>query len=476
MTAGADAEEQVVRTALEAALDVAEAGLNEKPPRPPPRGLKSVLGFHKRPSAALSTVRRVLDRDDEFRALILERVDTNRLSVGAEAFLRRDEGWRDVVGHAVQTLEDAEADDRDRAAKRATVERVVELEARVDELEAAKTTALAELKRLEGVEARLETAGSRLVELETSNDELKGQRRRAVRELTEERRRLADRTVEVRELSATLTRLRSDVATLASGGEPSAAAVGERDSRLAEAQARAEAAEAAVAVTGREVELLAGELAELSTRLNQVGGSNTAASDPSPTFTGSSATAGSRLSDTAGSRPSTQREVRRSAGGAVRRRPVRVGRGLREGTSAATQALLETPGLVLWVDGYNVTMALWGDLDLTAQRSALIRALSGVATIRGTDIRVVFDGDTGGAPAVTAPLRVRVQFTQADVEADDDIIEAVATTDASTPVAVMSADRRVRDGVAALGANLLSPVDLRTLLAGSGADRSGGVL
>ena len=85
MTAGSDAEEQVVRPALEAALDVAEAGLAEKPPRQPPRGLRSVLGFHKRPSAALGAARRVLDRDDAFRALVLERIDADRLSPGAAA-------------------------------------------------------------------------------------------------------------------------------------------------------------------------------------------------------------------------------------------------------------------------------------------------------------------------------------------------------------------------------------------------------
>jgi predicted RNA-binding protein with PIN domain len=69
---------------------------------------------------------------------------------------------------------------------------------------------------------------------------------------------------------------------------------------------------------------------------------------------------------------------------------------------------------------------------------------------------------------VTTPLPVRVVFTKAGVEADDDIIDAVAATDASQPVAVLSADRRVRDGASVYGANLLSPDDLRTVLADGG--------
>ena len=113
-------------------------------------------------------------------------------------------------------------------------------------------------------------------------------------------------------------------------------------------------------------------------------------------------------------------------------------------------------------------MALWGDLDIGGQREALVRALGRLAKACGTHIRVVFDGDSGGAPPVTTPLPVRVVFTKAGVEADDDIIDAVAATDASQPVAVLSADRRVRDGASVYGANLLSPDDLRTVLADGG--------
>ncbi|MCB1029244.1 MAG: NYN domain-containing protein [Microthrixaceae bacterium] len=430
MTAGSDAEDQVVRPALEAALDVAEAGLNETPPREPPRALRAVLGFRKRPAAALSTVRRVLDADEEFRGLVLEQTDATSLSTGAEAFLRREAGWQELVEAGARAIEEAAADDRARAAERSAVQQVARLQARLDELEAAREADRVELARLVDVEARLDSARDRVGALERTNERLVDERRRAVRELTEERRRLAERTAEARELQESLDRRRA---------EPPAAEGGETDQRLARAEDSARSASA-------EVARLAAELAAVAERL-----------DPgaAPVVGGTDADDGADPAPTA----------------AMRRRPVRVGRGLREGTPAATRALLETPGLVLWVDGYNVTMSLWGDLDLAAQRRALITALSTPATSWGTEIRVVFDGDTGGAPAVTAPLRVRVRFTEAGVEADDDIIDGVAATDQSIPVAVMSADRRVRDAVAAHGANLLRPEDLRRLL--GGGDRPG---
>ena len=68
-------------------------------------------------------------------------------------------------------------------------------------------------------------------------------------------------------------------------------------------------------------------------------------------------------------------------------------------------------------------------LDIGGQREALVRALGRLAKACGTHIRVVFDGDSGGAPPVTTPLPVRVVFTKAGVEADDDIIDAEIVDD-----------------------------------------------
>ncbi len=465
MSAVPDAEELVVRPALEAALDVAEAGLSEKPPRQPPRGLQSVLGFHKRPSAALGAARRVLDRDDVFRALVLERTDTDRLSPGAAAFLARDDGWRDVVDQAVRALDEAAEDDRARSADRTASEQVSALNSRVVELESEASQATIELKRLRNVERRAEEAEEQLSEQTALNERLTGERRRAVRELADERRRLAERTAQVRALSDQLKR---NTEAPIGDRSTSAAEAGGLGEELSAQRARAEAAEAASAVAGRELIRLAAELAALGQRLDPEGlPTGVPATDPPRPGTASnpgvvSVAPGGTQVPAAAQRPNGR------TGRSQRRRPVRVGRGLSDGSAAATQELLRTPGLVLWVDGYNASMALWGDLDIGGQRDALIRSLGRLANACGTHIRVVFDGDTGGAPAVTTPLPIRVLYTEAGVEADDDIINAVAAAEPALPVAVLSADRRVRDGVSAHGANLLTPDDLRRVLADVG--------
>jgi predicted RNA-binding protein with PIN domain len=79
---------------------------------------------------------------------------------------------------------------------------------------------------------------------------------------------------------------------------------------------------------------------------------------------------------------------------------------------------------------------------------------------------VVFDGADPVWPAmVPATARsVKVSFSPADVEADDVLLARVADLDPSRPVLVASSDRRVRDGAAAMGANVVSSPQLLAAL------------
>jgi predicted RNA-binding protein with PIN domain len=79
---------------------------------------------------------------------------------------------------------------------------------------------------------------------------------------------------------------------------------------------------------------------------------------------------------------------------------------------------------------------------------------------------VVFDGADPVWPAVvpTTARRVKVSFSPADVEADDVILARVADIDPSRPVLVASSDRRVRDGAAAQGANVISSDQLLAVM------------
>ena len=147
------------------------------------------------------------------------------------------------------------------------------------------------------------------------------------------------------------------------------------------------------------------------------------------------------------------------------RQPLRPTRGLVEGSEAAIEAILEAPSLVVLVDGYNASIALWPHLDLPNQREALLTAMGRLRARTGADIRLVFDGDAaGGRPSVTSALPVRVEFTRAGLEADDRLIEIAGLIPAERPVAVVTGDRRVQTGVKAVGANVIEPLQIKALL------------
>jgi hypothetical protein len=59
---------------------------------------------------------------------------------------------------------------------------------------------------------------------------------------------------------------------------------------------------------------------------------------------------------------------------------------------------------------------------------------------------------------------VRVRFTPAGVEADDELLRLVLAAPRSRPVVVVSGDRRVRSGAGELGANVVGSATLVDLL------------
>jgi predicted RNA-binding protein with PIN domain len=136
-------------------------------------------------------------------------------------------------------------------------------------------------------------------------------------------------------------------------------------------------------------------------------------------------------------------------------------------TVAAADHLVRVLGVVVLVDGYNVTKGAHPELSLVEQRRWLVDALGGLAARCGADLHVVFDGadDTATAPA-QGPRRtaVHVRYTEAGVEADDDLLALAADVPAHRVVVVVSDDRRVREGAAALGANVVGAATLTELL------------
>src|SRR5690606_30039128 len=148
----------------------------------------------------------------------------------------------------------------------------------------------------------------------------------------------------------------------------------------------------------------------------------------------------------------------------VRRRPVPLPGGIFDDTVEAAEHLLRTPGVVLVVDGYNVSMQGWPELPVAEQRRRLVTGLGDLAARTSTKVEVVFDGAEVGPLAVPSRTRsqVRVRFSAPDVEADDVILDLVGRIPSTLPVVGATRDIRAREGARAAGAYL---VHARLLLA-----------
>jgi predicted RNA-binding protein with PIN domain len=158
-----------------------------------------------------------------------------------------------------------------------------------------------------------------------------------------------------------------------------------------------------------------------------------------------------------------------------RRRAVALPPAILDDSTEAAAHLVRTPGILLVVDGYNVTLSSWPGLDLADQRQRLVDALAELTTRAGTTAHLIFDGVAGGnrlQPPPVARRRLRVEFSPSEVEADELIISLVGGLDPAHPVVVATDDRRVRREVSDRGANVISVEQLRAVLGRSGARHS----
>lgn len=156
---------------------------------------------------------------------------------------------------------------------------------------------------------------------------------------------------------------------------------------------------------------------------------------------------------------------RTKSGPRSRRVPLRPRRGQLAGSPGAIEDMLLREGVIVLVDGYNASIGIWPQLELPNQREALLSAMERVHARTSAEVRIVYDGNERGGPTTVAvPLRVRVEFTPEGEEADDRIIDLAETLPPSRPVVVISGDRRVQSGVRRVGANVLTPQQLREYL------------
>ncbi len=110
----------------------------------------------------------------------------------------------------------------------------------------------------------------------------------------------------------------------------------------------------------------------------------------------------------------------------------------------AIDAMLRRPGVVVVIDGYNVSMTAWPELSVAEQRDRLVSAVAEMALRTRAAVTLVFDGADVGR--VTPPRRpgVRVVFSPPGEKADPVVVREIAALPLVTPVLAVSSDQWVR--------------------------------
>jgi predicted RNA-binding protein with PIN domain len=404
------------RPVLDLAVARARELASEDGPSAVPTRLRPFVRVPTLPRAAYTAARLALEEDASFRSGVAEDVEEAEVGRGPWLWLTRPDGWRELLEVEWELDQDARREEAEAAAERSTAallarakEDVGRLEGRVAQLEHL-------LDVTEGDLARARTnAADAAAERDAATAELRvrtDERAEAVRQLKQTEERLAARTAELREVEAQLEEP-------ASPSQEEPAALG---------------AEVVAAV--RHVVAQLDPLVRALAQLSELVGADVEVPEPG---------------GAAEPRP--------------RRRPHKVGRGIPEDSATAAELLLSLPRSLVLVDGYNLTMTVWPGLATSDQRRALERTMGSVAARTGAEIHVVFDGDADGTAAPrTTPPGVRVRFTRAEVEADDEILDSIGAVPLDRPVVVVSDDQRVRHGARARGANVVGSRQFQPLL------------
>lgn len=438
----ADADSDgLLRPALEAAVVVAREGEEETPAVPAPTSLRPFLRFAKLPSRALAMTRRALEGDEEFRARVADSVSEADVGRAGWLYLTRPDGWEEQLAGLVEGAETVAREQADRRAEHDARRRL----AAVQEA-ARKAEEVAGAARAEAAESAAALAEERRA------------RQAAVETAAATARRIEELVTERDELRASLTAAAADVERL------QARVAGlEKDLRAATAAAAPAAVSAAVPAPPAPpppvlprppapVVPALEEAAEAALRLAETLHAAVAALAPP-------ALAPAVAPPAPPPAPSVRKAPARPT---ALRQPAPLPPAMFDDSLEAAEHLVRVSGMVLIVDGYNVSKWGWPELALPEQRRRLVDALAELAARTGLDARVVFDGADTALPGVvpTTARSVRVSFSPPGVEADDVVIDLVAQLPLNRPVLVASNDRRVRQGASRHGANVISTEQL----------------
>ena len=386
----------------------------------------------------LADVRRTLDLDQSFRKAVDERVLDEE-----EALARLVRAGRHA--EALASGETPEAVARVGVALGQEGAAAVQAAVAAAATSRARAEAAAVRSALAGAESELDSARER-AEAEAATARAAREELRAAREelrrVERERRTLTDR------LEGLERELAQSAADLRAAREEAAVTQRRLGGRVAELQARLTESQRSYRALRRSAgqvdPVVAEAVGALERDLDALRRATGLATDGTGRGSGEARERGS-----SGGTGTARRPERRS--------PLAVpgGRGADDPETLA--AWMGVEGVLVLVDGYNVTKHPQGfpDRGLEDQRTLLLDLCRRLAHRFGAELTVVFDGGTVGPLPTRLPLGpVEVVFTDAGRTADDEIVARTNAAPPERPVVVVTSDNELRDRVATLGATV----------------------
>ena len=429
-----------------------------------PSALKPLLKFSKLPARAVGSVLEVLDTDDEFRAFVADGLEEDQPDRPTWLFLVRPDGWQDELDMLGEAMTE-EAETATASTKLRTVERHLEttrasLEEARAELAAAAEREAALLAELSSVRSMVDPQTEELAVLRARVDELVAERTRVIKNLKTVEDLANSRLDAIRDLESELEDARSLVSTADVVPEID----DQSDSDLPDSPVVAPCDDPAHRIDVDQLALSLGQASGALQALVEAFDRASRAVSP-PLARDSGEIFADSMTTPSGADPMSGGEENGAGRGGSnlrqgRRRRIRLTKGATEGSTEGTLQAFRTPDVIVLIDGYNVAMQAWPQLNKTEQRECLIRVTSNLAARIPADYHLVFDGVGDGArPSVTTPLAVRLHFSSLEVEADDVILEML-DTEPVRPAIVVSSDNRVRAGARARGAMSIGSSEL----------------
>jgi predicted RNA-binding protein with PIN domain len=462
---------------------------------PAPVPLRPFLQFAKLPARAVDAARRAVDSDEEFRARVAEVVSEEDVGRAGWLWLTRPPDWESELEELQREVAGAGEAAAERRAENEARRRLAGAEAATQRAEAAAAAAQADSARAAAALAderrarrtaaqEAEDLARRLQHVTAERDRARADRDRAAQDATSARQRAS-------EVKATLKELRSRppppgrpatgtpaTGTPTTGTPTTGTPTSPAPTTGTPAGTRPAAAPVAADPSGPPVATTTGPVPEggVDAAATALLAAASAAARMATALEAAAIGLGARRTPPAGAGRDPVLPATRVAPAAAtrpgrrprppRRIPVALPPGIHDDSVEAADHLVRVAGMVVLVDGYNVSQTGWPELAMSEQRRRLVDALTELATRSGADVSVVFDGAEPLWPAVVPATSrlVRVSFSPADVEADDVLLARVADLDVSRPVLVASSDRRVQDGAAGMGANVISSAQLLAAL------------